>query len=589
MIASTHLGFASASQSFNVVIGAHDLIIYPTTQSVNTTIGGNVSYTFPLDSIQLDGKVIDRKNVTSITADLGSDGGWLTFDNSSLLLSGQPASGNKGTTVTLIIQDVFEDIVHATIDVDLFNGLFATTLPSTVNATVGQDFYFVLNDTLFAASDVQITVGFIAKDGDNWLSYDSGSRIISGTPEANKAKSVQVDINASSPSLLQKQTASFTVQTVSSAGAILTPTTSSSSSSNKALIIGLSVCLPVVAIAIFSALVFYYRRRLKSSQSSVREGTPIPPISRPYNATPDSDWPLEEEKAWGEPSQLGGMDVFKRGVSGMFTLGHSDVGTSGANVGRDEGHENEKALPTPMIGGSRELPKAARGSWRRSDGRDWSVARSSDASLATVSTDEIFSVRLVQSPNPNAGGLNPISPVRGVSPLFGGSKIRGAAPVVNVHTSPEDRGYSERIQDTIGTFSEGSSGVIYEGNHRESGDRMFPQSAQGSGLGHRKPDRNLTYSVESFQSDNQQPGAYDENGRETCDEKRGSSRDTIDDAVEYPVSRVSGPLRPMSSNVDWDSSSGHIPIRPRLVEYTKEKRVESSSSSVYGSGGIVFV
>jgi hypothetical protein len=595
LIASTHPGFASASQSFNVVIGAHDFIIDPPTETVNTTIGSKISYNFPLTSIQLDGKVIDRTNISSVTADLGSDGSWLTFDNTSLLLSGQPAKGDQGTTVTLTIQDVFEDIVQSTIVVDLFDGLFATTFPSTVNATIGQEFHFVLNDALFTASDVQIAVSFAAKDGANWLSYNSSSRTISGTPEASKAKSVQVDIDASSPSLSKKQTISFTVQMVSSAGSPVAPTTSSFlSSSNKSLIISLSVCLPVVTICTFSALVCCFRRRRKSSKSPIRAGSPIPPISRPYNPTPDEDWALEDEEAWGEPHQLGGSGFLKRGVSGMYTLKTSEAGTTGATVGgHDRVHENEKVLTTPMTGGPQEPPKTARGSWRRSEGRDWaSVARSSDATVATVSTNEIFSVRLVQSPNPNTGGLSPISSAAGrVSPLFGGMGIRGATPVVTVPPLPEDnREYGDRSRDTIGTFSEGHSEVDYEGHRWELAEQMFPKSSRRPGLGHERVDRTPADSIEPFQSEDRRPGGYNENGRKTWHQRQESSADTIDDAVEYRVSRVSGPLSPINQNVSWDSSNGNnLPVRPRLVEFTKEKRPESASSSRHRSGGIVFV
>ena len=511
-----------------------------------------------------------------------------------MVLSGRPAKGDEGTTVVLTIQDVFYDIVHSTIHVNLYDGLFATNLPTTVNATVGQEFSFVLNDTLFAASDIQVSVSFIPKDGDNWLSYDSDSRTISGTPEDNKAKSVQVDINASSASLSQNQTSSFIVQTVSSSGAALAPSSSFSSSSNKSLIIGLSVSLPIIGIATLAGCVFCFRRRRKSSESSIRSGSPIPPISRPYIATPDSDWPLEEEKAWGEPSPLGGADLFKRGVSGTFTLKTSDVGTTGANVGRYEpGPENEKALQTPIIGGPREPPKATRGSWRRGDGRDWaSVARSSDASLATVSTNEIFSVRLVQSPNPNLRGSNPISPSVGeVSPLIGDMGVRGAVPVANVHPPPEEnRANSERSQDTIGTFSDESSSVDYE-EQWESADRKSPQrrgSVPGQLNSSSNVNRNSMYFGDSSQSHDQH-GGYDENKRRTRYQKRLSNRDTIDEAIEYRVSRVSGPLRPMSQNVDWNSSSGHnMPGRPRLVEFAKETTRESGSSSRHGSGEVTF-
>jgi len=502
-------------------------------------------------------------------------------------LSGSPTQGDEGTIVTVVIEDVFSDVVHATLHVDIYDGLFATNIPTTLNATVGKEFSFVLNDTLFATSDVQLSVDFKASGGKNWLSYDSSSRTISGTPTSGDANDVEVDINASSPSLSQKQSTSFTVKTVDS-GATPTPTSTSSTSSNKTLIIALSVVLPVVAILILIALLVWYRhRRRKPKLPSLRDNSPIPPISRPYNTTPDEDWPLEEEKAWGEPRQLGGMDLFKRGVSGMFTLKSSDVGTTGANVGGAYEYDasNEKTLPTPNLNGPQEPPKiVTRGSWRRSDGRDWgSTARSSDASLATVSTNEIFSVRLVQSPNPN--GLNPISPaVGGVSPLLGGMGLRGGAtPLVNVHPPPEeDQKFGDRSQDTIGTFSEGSSGVDYEGMQWETAERMFPQSGRGSGLGH-WDNRTSHYSVDSFQSDDHQ---YDEQGRGTWYQKRESSRDTIAEAVQYPVSRVSGPLSPVSPNVDW--SGGSQPGKPRLVEFTKEKQVDSSNSS-QGSGEVAFV
>src|SRR5579871_2269676 len=77
LIASTHIGFASASQSFNVVIGAHTLTIDPTTVNLNTSIGASLNYTFSLNTIQLDGHTLDRSNVSSITADLGENGSWL--------------------------------------------------------------------------------------------------------------------------------------------------------------------------------------------------------------------------------------------------------------------------------------------------------------------------------------------------------------------------------------------------------------------------------------------------------------------------------------------------------------------------------
>jgi len=229
----------------------------------------------------------------------------------------------------------------------------------------------------------------------------------------------------------------------------------------------------------------------KQSKPDIRRESHIPSISLPYNATPDVDWSLEQESAWGEPSQLGGMDVLKREVPGMLTVKTQDAGTVGANVCRyEQGPENEKVSPAAIIRGPRQPPKAARGSWRRSEGRDWaSAARSSQASISTVSTDEIFSVRLVQSPNPNGGGLNSISPAVGrVSSLLGGTGVPGVDSDVNVRRpAGDDRGHSAGSQNTIGAFSEGSSEIDYEGHRWELADRMFLQSGPGSSVGYWKP------------------------------------------------------------------------------------------------------
>jgi len=279
----------------------------------------------------------------------------------------------------------------------------------------------------------------------------------------------------------------------------------------------------------------------------------------------------------------------------MLTLKMSQVGTTAAAVGiepnpYDQNSANEKTLPTPNIGRPRGLPKAARGSWRRSDGRDWaSVARSSDSSLSTVSTSEIFSVRLVQSPNPNAGGLNSISPAVGGGSSLLGTGIRGAAPIVNVRPPPEDnRAYSDESQDSIGTFSEGSSGVDYEEIQWESAKRMLPRTGQGPGFGQLDVNRASHYSVDPFQPHEQVNTR--ENERRTWYRKQQSSKDTIDDIKEYPVSRVSGPLSPINSNIDWSSSSvQNVLGPPRLVKFTKDKRAESQSGSRHGNGEIAFL
>ena len=576
LIASTHRGFASASQTFNVVIGAHSLTVDPTPQVVNATIGRNMSYQLPLSAMELDRQKIHRADIASAVADLGQDGNWLTFDPATLVLSGQPAKGDRGTSVAITVTDKFVDSVRLKVRVNLSDGLFLSNIPSIMNATFGEEFSFVFNDTQFAVSDVQLSVTFDPQGGDNWLTYYSKTRTISGTPSAGKAKSVQVNLIASSLSLNETRSASFTVRIVTSDPVASGTSSSLTSPSNKSLIITLSVILPVVAIVAGAAIAVWCLRRRnsrrKSSRTSMRENSPIPPNSRSYSPTPDSDWPLAEEKSFGEPRQLGGLSQFMRGMSGLFTFNAATDPPETDPTGGDNSPRRAKESLIPMLGG---VPKAAAPSWRRSDGRDWGPsARSSDASVATVNTDEIFSVRLVQSPI-TSGWVSVTPEIEKTSPLRVG---KGAVPAASVNSPVLDAGKLDEASQRNGRYLEAGFGTGYEENRWEPADRVGPPTSRGSTSQPRETSRNSRYSLDSFRTRHEV-----DDGRGTLYPKSESSQDTIEQAIEYPVKRVSGPLRPMSTNLPWDGNSLRTPTKPLLLDM-KGKRVESLTGNGQRSG-----
>jgi hypothetical protein len=92
-----------------------------------------------------------------------------------------------------------------------------------------------------------------------------------------------------------------------------------------------------------------------------------------------------------------------------------------------------------------------------------------------------------------------------------------------------------------------------------------------------------TYSVDSFQSNRRDSEEESDTG--TWYQKPESSSDIIEDAVEYSVSRVSGPLSPMSTNIEWRSGVR----RTRTPDYGNEKVVVSSGTSGHGNGEIAFI
>jgi hypothetical protein len=206
------------------------------------------------------------------------------------------------------------------------------------------------------------------------------------------------------------------------------------------------------------------------------------------------------------------------------------------------------------------------------------VATPSDSSLGTVNTNEILSVRLVQSPGSGPGGLINGTSNGLLSPLLGGMGIRGAVPTVNVRPPSGDGEYGIS-QDTIGTFSEGSSRLNYQGNRWDDRAPVYRRDGAYSGLGSTKNDMTTSRSVDSFTSRRTDEANYRDRG--TWYQTRDSSHDAVHDAIAYPVSRVSGPLSPMSASYDWNRR------RARIIEYGNGD--VNGNNSGKGSGEILFV
>ena len=592
LIASDYPGFAGSSASFNLVVGAHQMLIKQPLTARNVSVGNSVNYSVPISSIFLDGKQIDMGNISSITNNLTS-GSWLMYDNATHTLSGTPGSANDSTTVAFTIKDAFGGIVQSVFQVTVIDGLFTTTIPS-INATVGNAFQYQLNDTMFT-SPVNLSVSFNPiTGGDNWLSYDSTARTISGTPSKGSATQVNVTVSAESMSFNRQQSQTFQISTTdSNTGAPIIAAAPSASSSNKSTAIALGTVIPILALAAAGVIGFCFwrrrRRRRDGREGSQRSLTPTGKISRPYNTSPEH-WPVMDEKAWDEPRRLSALGIFNKiegnGMHGYVTKfdGSSD-GYSRPNSGMPESHSKVVSDSAPQLD-PLPYPEEAvvqnppgygqpKKSWRRTtlSSRNWEDIhdgdrRSSDGSLATVSTNEIFSVRLVNSPDPQHASSRDKNYT--LTPKMAqASTMSSNLPVVNVIPADE-RGSSS---SSIGSFSVSTS------SHYGSSSNPYGSQSTGAGQSSVAPSRWAQQSQRSLDS--------------IQESIRASSISSLTEPL--PAHHPAHPHQPAQPHDGrWYSSSSEnkenmADIDEEEAEYGVAQRVSKQSSSnatpVVGKGG----
>lgn len=116
IIASDVQGFSGASISFEMAIGIHTLGFGNETMVIDAIPGAEVTFTGLASSIELDGKPTDISSIASITAQTPP---WLTFNNSTLVISGRTPEDATSCNITVNAVDVYGDVATGTIFLDI--------------------------------------------------------------------------------------------------------------------------------------------------------------------------------------------------------------------------------------------------------------------------------------------------------------------------------------------------------------------------------------------------------------------------------------------------------------------------------------
>lgn len=210
LIASNVLGFAEAIASFQLVITNHLLTFGNSLHVINVTNGASVNYPGLQRDLTLDGQPANSADIRQVAA---STPPWMSFNSSTLTLSGTPPANSSSQNFTVTASDIYEDSASTVVLIQVvgipassFAGPFAT-----VNATIGAKFTYNLSTELVqnTTADVAVNLGAASV----WLKFDSSSLELQGyIPTDLKPQSVQVIVTTTQGSQNQSQNLTINIQ-----------------------------------------------------------------------------------------------------------------------------------------------------------------------------------------------------------------------------------------------------------------------------------------------------------------------------------------------------------------------------------------
>ena len=315
LIASNVLGFAEAVATFQLVISSHLLTFGKSLHVINVTNGMRVDYPGLQRDLTLDGQPFNFSDIRQVAA---STPPWLSFDSSTLALSGTPPANSASQNVTVTASDIYGDTASTIVLIRNIENLTSSfTGPfATVNATTGANITYNLNTELVSNSTADVAVKLGAASV--WLNFNSSSLELQGhIPTDLKPQSIQVIVITTQGSQSQSQNLTINIQDGSASSArtsdspSVSPKATSSSTAGgnqnidaaglgsrpKRRWIAAAVIVPIfVALGCLLLLCFYLiRRRRRRKADKHLSLSPRWKISRPIQVKDTPNVELREE------------------------------------------------------------------------------------------------------------------------------------------------------------------------------------------------------------------------------------------------------------------------------------------------------
>ncbi|OJD33558.1 transmembrane glycoprotein [Diplodia corticola] len=337
LVASDVVGFAGASLIFTLSVSAHQLVFSNVEQTVTVTAGSAVSVTDLRSQLSLDGQPLADSDFGNATA---TPPGWLSFDSTTLDMSGTAPPDVNSTSFAISVADRFGDVANTTVLLTTGSGLLRSAV-GNLNAVVGESAKFVLSNVVTpqAGLQVEVDLGSAAQ----WLHFNETSLTIAGAiPSSATPQTIHGSIKVATADGSQSDTNSFDIvikaaaatgssgssprstpaQSNASTTAEASETSSASLSphhepANNGAIIAVSVVCIVIAIIALVLGFLLYRR-------SKRPARPASPNRRKEDISRPT-YPDELEWQMGDATFIRDRDVEKG--EGSATRTETQVGS----------------------------------------------------------------------------------------------------------------------------------------------------------------------------------------------------------------------------------------------------------------------
>ncbi|ANZ76111.1 BA75_02453T0 [Komagataella pastoris] len=419
-------GFAGISSTFYILVGAHQL---STSIDGQITLQGNISepleYTLDRSKIFYDGETITDDVISSTY--LSNAPSWLTINGLTIQGTVPDETNDNGAEFNVTLTDSIGNSVTFGFIIDLKGSLFTVDSLPSLNVTKGEFFdYQLADDLLSKPDDTEVSASF---SGNEWLTFHADNLTFNGlVPEQFTTLNVEIEANdgnsseslglvlrgislrvtSSSTTSSQSSTSSPTsTGTSSSTNISATPTESSNSDSSQAqstginrrnLAIGLGVGIPCFFILVGLLLLCCCMRRRKNrsdGENGLASEKAIVGGPYPDDNTSDASTKREHEDSPRRLNALNALKLDEKDFNSDDMSGLSD----GTNI--DDTDEN-------IYHDAQQFPYEVKKSWRHNEaedqladlvenptnGKNWK-ARDSMNSLATVATNELYSVKVV--------------------------------------------------------------------------------------------------------------------------------------------------------------------------------------------------
>lgn len=340
LVASDVAGFSAVNQTFQLSIGPHILAFNETVQTFNLTRGETFNSPGFESFVTMDSSPISSKSLSSIDAELPD---WLSMDKNSISLIGTPPKDAVNQNITITVTDTYHDEAKLMVRLE-FLELFLETVKGC-EATIGEDFSFIFNQSILTDDSVQLDVDL----GDDlpWLNYNPANKTLSGhVPSDTKPETFIIHLKASQGSTENRQDFELNVLEPSETHPGGSDSSDSSSPSHqKAGIIAISVIIPLAVILSSIILFCCWRRRRKSTTAEDGQEPSEAKVPPPRPARPDL--PNCQPGATERPSQDDNSDDWMSPTSPASDLPKLEFGPTWNVASFEKPEDSMMAIPEP--------------------------------------------------------------------------------------------------------------------------------------------------------------------------------------------------------------------------------------------------